>query len=190
MRLINEETAPPLRGLDARPTYVVGDFVVRRGTQDPVLRFWHIDPAWIPYRATPGSSGLDVRAWLAQPEVDGRWKPYTLVVAPGSSFRVPTGLHAAVPVGFELQCRPRSGLADRGLIIKNSPGTIDADYRGEIQVLVHNVGTDAINVSHGDRVAQLVLCPVVIADPVAVDSLAELGDTDRGSGGFGSTGVK
>ena len=156
------------------------------------LRVWHEDPDFVPKRATPGASGLDLRAWmrLPLPHATGGLDPYTLAVSPGQSYTICTGLHVSVPIGYEVQCRPRSGLASRGLIIRNSPGTIDADYRGEIKVLIHNVGPDVINVGHGDRIAQLVLCPIVVADAFLVSSPEELGRTDRGSGGFGSTGAQ
>ena len=107
-------------------------------------------------------------------------------VAPGARALVPTGLAIALPEGYEAQVRPRSGLAARnGLTILNSPGTIDADYRGEIQVLLVNLGSESVVVSRGMRIAQLVIAPVVRAHIVEAASLDK---TSRGSGGFGSTG--
>jgi dUTP pyrophosphatase len=99
---------------------------------------------------------------------------------------IPTGLRIAIPEGFEAQVRPRSGLALRhGILIPNAPGTIDSDYRGEIQVILMNAGEAGFEIARGDRIAQLVIAPVVRPDWVEVDSLDE---TDRGDGGFGHTG--
>ena len=109
-----------------------------------------------------------------------------VTIAPGARALVPTGLAIALPEGYEAQVRPRSGLAARhGLTILNSPGTIDADYRGEIQVVLANLGSESFAVSRGMRIAQLVIAPVVRAHIVEVESLDQ---TSRGSGGFGSTG--
>jgi dUTP pyrophosphatase len=108
------------------------------------------------------------------------------MIAPGDRALVPTGLAVAIPEGYEAQVRPRSGLAARhGLTILNSPGTIDADYRGEIQVLLINHGNELIGINRGMRIAQLVIAPVVRAHIVEA---ASLDNTSRGSGGFGSTG--
>jgi dUTP pyrophosphatase len=109
-----------------------------------------------------------------------------VMIAPGTRALVPTGLAIALPEGYEAQVRPRSGLAVRhGLTILNSPGTIDADYRGEIQVVLANLGSESFSVSRGMRIAQLVIAPVVRARIAEVESLDK---TSRGSGGFGSTG--
>lgn len=109
-----------------------------------------------------------------------------VVLAPGKHAMVPTALAIALPAGFEAQVRPRSGLAAKhGVTVLNSPGTIDADYRGEIQVILINHGAEAFTVRRGERIAQMVIAPVVQAQLVPV---AALSDTDRGSGGFGSTG--
>jgi dUTP pyrophosphatase len=130
----------------------------------------------LPEYATEGASGLDVRASLREP----------LVLAPGERAAVPTGLSVEIPTGHELQVRPRSGLALRqGLTCLNSPGTIDADYRGEIRVLLINLGQEPALIERGDRIAQLVLAPVVRAD---VEEVHEISVTQRGPGGFGSTG--
>jgi dUTP pyrophosphatase len=108
------------------------------------------------------------------------------VLAPGKHAMVPTGLAIALPQGFEAQVRPRSGLAAKhGITALNSPGTIDADYRGEIQVILINHGTEPFAIRRGERIAQMVIAPVVQVRLNAVDSLPETG---RGSGGFGSTG--
>lgn len=109
-----------------------------------------------------------------------------VVLAPGDRRAVATGLKLAIPNGFELQVRPRSGLALRhGITVPNTPGTIDSDYRGELKIILINHGTEPFSVARGDRVAQLVLAPVVQA---AWEEVATLDKTDRGSGGFGSTG--
>ena len=109
-----------------------------------------------------------------------------LVLAPGKHAMVPTGLAIALPDGFEAQLRPRSGLAAKhGVTVLNSPGTIDADYRGEIQVILINHGAEPFTIKRGERVAQMVIAPVVQAELIAVTALSA---TDRGTGGFGSTG--
>jgi len=109
-----------------------------------------------------------------------------VTIAPGEVKAVPCGFHVAVPVGHEAQIRPRSGLALRhGLTVANAPGTIDADYRGEVCVILANVGREAFTVRRGMRVAQMVICPVTTADIEEVDALD---DTGRGEGGFGHTG--
>lgn len=136
----------------------------------------------LPAYATPGAAGADLRANF--PEVgraDG------LLLAPGARGLVPTGLAVALPEGFEWQIRARSGLALRqGLALVNGIGTIDADYRGEVGVIVINLGQEPIHISHGDRIAQAVLMPVPQARFRLVDDLDETG---RGAQGFGSTGV-
>ena len=132
----------------------------------------------LPSYATAGSAGLDLAA-----AVEG-----DLVLEPGARALVPTGLRISLPVGYEAQVRPRSGLALRsGLLLPNAPGTIDADYRGEISVLLMNAGHEPFTVRRGDRVAQLVVAPVVQAQLVEV---ATLDATARGAGGFGHTGVE
>jgi dUTP pyrophosphatase len=129
----------------------------------------------LPSYATTGAAGLDLRAAVAA----------RLVLAPGERALVPTGLRLAVPAGFEAQVRPRSGLALRhGIVLPNSPGTIDSDYRGEVQVILWNAGPEAFVVARGDRIAQLVIAPVA---RVEVEE-GPLDETSRGGGGFGSTG--
>ena len=129
----------------------------------------------LPSYATAGAAGLDLRAAV----------PARLVVAPGERTLVPTGLRIAVPPGYEAQVRPRSGLALRhGIVLPNSPGTIDSDYRGEVQVILWNTGAEPFAIARGDRIAQLVVAPVV---RVEVEETA-LDETSRGAGGFGSTG--
>ena len=130
----------------------------------------------LPAYATIGSAGCDLRAAL---DAD-------LVLAPGDRALVPTGLAVAIPEGYEGQVRMRSGLArEHGLALLNAPGTIDSDYRGEIRVLVANLGTEPVRLSRGDRIAQLVFAPVVRA---RLEKMEELPPTQRSAGGFGSTG--
>lgn len=134
------------------------------------------DPLPLPRYETPGAAGMDLRAALREP----------IVIEPGARARVPTGFAMALPSGHEGQVRPRSGLADRhGLTVLNAPGTIDEDYRGELQVLLVNLGQAPVTIGRGDRVAQLVVAPVVQVDVGEADALPE---TTRGAGGFGSTG--
>ncbi len=129
-----------------------------------------------PRAHTAGAAGLDLVAALSAP----------LTLPPGGRALVPTGIALALPAGFEGQVRPRSGLALRhGLTCLNSPGTIDADYRGEVKVLLINLGADAVVIERGWRIAQLVVAPVAA---VTLKAVAVLDDTDRGNGGFGSTG--
>ena len=143
-----------------------------------VMRLAHAKDLPLPAYQSEHAAGLDLLA--AVPSAS------PMTIAPGARTLVPTGLAIALPAGFEAQVRPRSGLAARhGLSILNSPGTIDADYRGEIQVLLVNLGNESAVVSRGMRIAQLVIAPVVRADIVEV---ATLDRTPRGSGGFGSTG--
>ena len=130
----------------------------------------------LPAYATSGSAGVDLSAAVAEP----------LVLAPGARASVPTGIALALPEGHEAQIRPRSGLALRhGLTVLNSPGTIDSDYRGEVQVILVNLGTEAVTIARGARIAQLIIAPV---SRVAFEPVASLPETRRGAGGFGSTG--
>ena len=135
----------------------------------------------LPAYQTPSSAGMDLSACLAEADRATGLKLPSL-----GRVLVPTGLAIALPEGFEAQVRPRSGLAVRhGVTVLNSPGTIDADYRGEIKVLLINLGGETFVVRHGERIAQMVIAPVVQAALVPVETLDE---TARGSGGFGSTG--
>ncbi|HEY8378270.1 MAG TPA: dUTP diphosphatase [Nannocystis sp.] len=134
--------------------------------------------AVLPQRMSEAAAGLDLAACLP----DG-----PIRLAPGERRLVPTGIALAIPLGYEGQVRPRSGLALRhGLSIVNAPGTIDADYRGELKVILINLGAEPVELRHGERIAQLVVAPVAMAAVVEVDTLPESG---RGAGGFGSTGV-
>jgi dUTP pyrophosphatase len=130
----------------------------------------------LPERATAQSAGFDLRARLDE----------MLVIAPGTRVLVPTGISLVLPDGYEAQVRPRSGLAwKKGLTLLNSPGTVDADYRGEVNVILLNLGEDAVTIARGDRIAQLVVQRV---PDVTLEEIEALPATVRGSGGFGHTG--
>lgn len=132
----------------------------------------------LPAYFNPGDSGMDLRAFLEFP----------ILMDPGERALVPTGIFVAVPAGYEIQIRPRSGLAIRkGITVLNTPGTIDSGFRGEIKVILHNSGTDKFVVNNGDRVCQMVLQQVPIIEWNEVDSLDE---TKRGETGFGDSGIK
>ena len=144
----------------------------------PITRLPHGHDLPLPAYETAQAAGMDLRAAVPEHE------PLTL--RPGSRFPVPTGLAFALPAGFEGQVRPRSGLAAKqGVTCLNTPGTIDADYRGEVKVILINLGEEDVVIRRGERIAQLVIAPVVQAVWAEVDSLEE---TARGAGGFGSTG--
>lgn len=136
----------------------------------------------LPTYETNGAAGADIRANFPEQDRDaGR------VLGPGERGLIPTGTRVAIPEGFEIQVRPRSGLAlKQGLTVLNTPGTIDSDYRGPLGVILVNLGDQPVGIGHGDRIAQLVVAPVVQAEFTSVQSLDE---TDRGAGGFGSTGT-
>jgi dUTP pyrophosphatase len=135
--------------------------------------------AVVPHYETGGAAGMDLAACLSAP----------LTLEPGGTARVPTGLQIALPTGHEGQVRPRSGLAARhGVTVLNAPGTIDEDYRGEVQVLLVNHGSEAFTIESGDRIAQLIVAPVTRVEIEIVKHEVVLGDTERGEGGFGSTG--
>jgi dUTP pyrophosphatase len=141
-----------------------------------VQRLAHGKDLPLPSYATDGAAGMDLFAAVSDP----------VVIAPGDRAVIPTGLIVAIEPGFEGQVRARSGRARReGLALVNAPGTIDDDYRGEVQVLVINLGRDPITIARGERFAQLVICPVFHALITEVDALE---DTSRGAAGFGSTG--
>lgn len=142
-----------------------------------LVRLPHAEGLPIPSYETAGAAGADLRAALAEP----------LTIAPGGRALVPSGFRFAVPDGFEMQVRPRSGLAAKhGVTVLNAPGTVDSDYRGEVMAILVNHGPEAFTIRHGDRIAQLVIAPVVQAGFTEAEELAE---TVRGAGGFGSTGV-
>ena len=130
-----------------------------------------------PVYSSDAASGADLKADIQQ----------ELVIKPGSIAMVPTGIFLEIPPGFEAQVRPRSGLAAKsGITVLNTPGTIDADYRGEVRVILINLGSSDFVINRGDRIAQMVFAPVVRAQ---FEKTFELNESERGSGGFGSTGI-
>jgi dUTP pyrophosphatase len=130
----------------------------------------------LPSYQTPLASGIDVRAQLEE----------HMMLYPGERALVPTGLSFEIPSGYEIQARPRSGWAiKQGITLLNTPGTIDADYRGEVKIILANMGREPVEIKDQDRIAQLVLCPVVQAELILANDLNE---SARGAGGFGSTG--
>ncbi|MBC7427450.1 MAG: dUTP diphosphatase [Bacteriovorax sp.] len=145
-----------------------------------VKKLSHYDESFaLPSYETTGAAGADVRASLGAGE--------KLLIKPGERVLIPTGLSMEIPGGFEVQVRPRSGLSFKtGLMVLNAPGTIDSDYRGEVKIILGNLGEVDEVINHGDRVAQLVLAPVTQA--IYTVSTDELSETSRGAGGFGSTG--
>jgi len=149
--------------------------------QVPISFLPHGEGLPLPERATPHAAGLDLRAAIAEGE--------TWTLAPGERRLVPTGLVMAIPEGFEGQVRPRSGLAFKhGVTVLNAPGTIDADYRGEVAVVLVNHGTAPFSLARGERIAQFLLAPVPAWEWRPERDAAALGDTQRGGGGYGSTG--
>jgi len=148
-----------------------------------LTRLDHFDPSLaLPGYESPGAAGMDLRASLHPDD-----RASGIKLPSHGRVLVPTGLAMAIPQGFEGQLRPRSGLAARhGITLSNSPGTIDSDYRGEVMVLMINLGPETFTIGHGERIAQMVMAPVVQARMIEVDTLP---GTERGAGGFGSTGV-
>jgi dUTP pyrophosphatase len=143
-----------------------------------LCRLPHAEGLPLPAYETPGAAGMDLRAAVPEDE------PMTL--KPGARCMAPTGLQIAVPEGYEAQVRPRSGLAAKaGVTCLNTPGTIDSDYRGEVKVILINLGPEDFVIRRGDRIAQMVICPVVQAQWTECEALSQ---TTRGGGGFGSTG--
>lgn len=147
---------------------------------NPTISFKRLEHAAnlpLPSYESEHAAGMDLRAALDE----------SITLAPGERSLIPTGLQMALPAGYEAQIRPRSGLAHReGITMLNTPGTIDADYRGEVKVLAINLGETPFEIQHGNRIAQMVIAPVVQGSPKEVDQLPE---SERGSGGFGSTGI-
>jgi dUTP pyrophosphatase len=142
-----------------------------------ITRLDHARDLPLPYYTTDQSAGMDLAAAV----------PSDMEIAPGGRALIPTGFAAALPPGYEAQVRPRSGLAlKHGITVLNSPGTVDADYRGEISVILANMGEAPFTVSRGMRIAQLVIAPVT---QVSWDEVAELPESERGTGGYGSTGL-
>ncbi|MGE4133405.1 MAG: dUTP diphosphatase [Bdellovibrionales bacterium] len=158
---------------------VVSEALWSRGLERPTLRFRKLEnfKGELPKYETLMAAGLDVRACLEE----------AVTLKPGERALIPTGLSVEFPRGFEIQVRPRSGLAiKKGLSVVNSPGTIDADYRGEIKVIMINLGQETVTIEDQERIAQMVVCPVAHAE---IEEADELSDTERGEGGFGSTGA-
>ena len=144
-----------------------------------IMRLAHAEGLPLPAYETAGAAGMDLRAAVPEHE--------PIVLRPGARIAAPTGFAYGLPLGFEAQVRPRSGLAIKnGITCLNSPGTVDSDYRGEVKVILVNHGEEDFTIRRGDRIAQLVIAPVVQAEWAEVESLDE---TARGAGGFGSTGV-
>lgn len=136
------------------------------------------DGVVLPSYETPGSAGADIRAFIKD----------DMVIPCGGRALVPTGLYMEIPEGYEVQIRPRSGLAlKKGILVLNTPGTIDSDYRGEVKIILANLGEEPFVIKNGDRIAQMIASPVIQAGFTRVDSISE---TERGEGGFGHTGVK
>ncbi len=143
----------------------------------PIMQLDHGKDLPLPQYETDGAAGMDICAALSAP----------LTIKPMQREAVPTGLTMAIPQGYEVQVRPRSGLAFKhGLTVANAPGTIDSDYRGEVKVILINLGDAPVEITHGMRIAQIVFAPVATAAPKIVTHLDE---TERGAGGFGSTGT-
>jgi dUTP pyrophosphatase len=147
--------------------------------EGPLIRVLKKDPqARLPEYASAGAAGADIRARLTEP----------LSLLPRGRVRVPTGIALEIPPGYEAQVRPLSGLAAKqGITVLNSPGTIDSDYRGELEIILINLGEDAFTIADGDRIAQLVIAPVCRS---RIEEAAALSETGRGTGGFGSTGLR
>jgi len=144
----------------------------------PIMRLPHGMDLPLPAYATSGAAGMDVAAAVDK----------TVTLGAGERLAIPTGFAMAVPAGYEAQIRPRSGLAlKHGVTVANAPGTIDSDYRGEVAILLVNLGDQDFTITRGMRIAQMVVAPVTQVTPIATDSLA---DTERGDAGFGSTGYQ
>jgi len=142
------------------------------------VRIVNLSSHSLPEYQTPASAGMDIRAFLNEP----------VVLKPLARALIPTGLFIELPVGFEAQIRPRSGLAAKhGITVLNTPGTIDADYRGEIKVILVNLSDESFTIENGERIAQMIISAHVQAQWETVDQLSE---TERGAGGFGHTGKK
>lgn len=175
-----------VRGLVRQVERTVADALSKRGfvpshqeASPVILRFKKLAhfKGELPSYQTEGSSGMDVRACLEEP----------INLAPGERALIPTGLSLEIPYGYEVQVRPRSGLAiKKGLSLVNTPGTVDADYRGEVKVILINLGQESFVIQDQERIAQFVVAPVVQAK---IELAEDLSETERGAGGFGSTGV-
>ncbi len=172
MGLLLEENKKRFRFL----SFVFLDFMYNRRMNKVNVKCLASSGAILPQYKTKGAAGADLCAFLSQP----------VTIKKGSTALIGTGLFFSIPDGYEIQVRPRSGLAAKnGVTVLNTPGTIDSDYRGEVKVILINLGNEDFQVKNGDRIAQMVLSPVTVGDFELVSSLDE---TERGAGGFGSTG--
>ena len=143
----------------------------------PVIYIKKKEGALLPKYESSGAAGMDIRAFITE----------EVAIPPMGRARIPTGLFLEIPPGFEAQIRPRSGLAARqGVTVLNAPGTIDSDYRGELEVILINLGSGPFTIKNGDRIAQMVISPLVRPEISEAEILSE---TERGTGGFGSTGI-
>ena len=148
-----------------------------------ILKLDHFDESLpLPRAESAGAAGIDIRACLPDSKRSTGWE-----ILPGERVLIPTGMCFEIPTGYEVQMRPRSGLSYKtALTLPNSPGTIDSDYRGEIRILMGNTGSTPETIAHGDRIAQMVVAPVL---QVNFETVPQLGTTERGERGFGSTGL-
>jgi len=150
------------------------------------------DDVVVPQYAKEGDAGMDIRAYITEDSCKDKTCFYPtggyILIASGGRQIIPTGIKVAIPQGYEIQVRPRSGMAFKeGITVLNTPGTIDAGYRGEIGVILYNTNSEAVKIEHGERIAQLVLNKV---PQIKWEEVEELSETSRGDGGFGSTGEK
>ncbi len=177
-----DDTGVPVAKAEA-PVYSGSSDVYRATPQKKTLQIFRTDPTVkTPAYATPGSSGFDLSAHLVDP------LPKSVVVQPREIMIIPTGLKMAIPEGFEVQIRSRSGLSCKGIVVANGIGSIDSDYRGELKVLIANIGLVPYEIKHEERIAQAMVCPIVQVAFTEVSDEKELGTTQRGQGGLGSTG--
>lgn len=166
---------------------------------NPKLKICNKSPHENPSYAKPGDSGMDLRAWITPTDnpqfgqCDGKNPPvYGLTLKPLERVLIHTGIYLEIPVGYEVQVRPKSGQAlKKGITVLNTPGTADSSYRGEICVIVVNLSNQNVNIENGEKIAQMVLCPVQHEGMVDIEIVDEIStDTERGVGGFGHTGIK
>ena len=162
---------------------------------NPKLKICNKSPHENPSYAKAGDSGMDLRAWISIPEdvnfVSSDYWPLRTVLKPLERKLIHTGIYVEIPYGYEIQVRPKSGQAlKKGLVVLNTPGTVDVNYRGEICVIAINLSNEEIIIEDGEKIAQMVLCPVQHEGLVDVEIVDEIStDTERGAGGFGHTGV-
>lgn len=176
---------------------------------NPKLKICNKSPHENPSYAKPGDSGMDLRAWIkydasdpketnvpctagCRPWFDAQKQVYGIALKPLERVLIHTGIYVEIPYGFEIQVRPKSGQAlKKGITVLNTPGTVDVNYRGEICVIVANLSNDSVDIEDGEKIAQMVLCPVQHEGMVDIEIVDEIStDTERGVGGFGHTGVQ